>query len=57
MPAPDGATTLMAALNLISTADIELQDIALRRPSLDEVFLQLTGRPEADAAVDVGALT
>ena len=57
MPAPDGANTLMAALSLISTAGIELQDIALRRPSLDEVFLQLTGRPEADAAVDVGALT
>lgn len=57
MPAPDGANTLMAALNLISAAGIELQDIALRRPSLDEVFLQLTGRPEADAAADVGALT
>ena len=57
MPAPDGANTLMAALSLISAADIELQDIALRRPSLDEVFLQLTGRPEADAAADVGALT
>jgi ABC-2 type transport system ATP-binding protein len=57
MPAPDGANTLMAALSLISAAGIELQDIALRRPSLDEVFLQLTGRPEADAAADVGALT
>jgi ABC-2 type transport system ATP-binding protein len=57
MPAPDGANTLMAALSLISAAGIELQDIALRRPSLDEVFLQLTGRQEADAAVDVGALT
>lgn len=57
MPAPDGANTLMAALGLISAAGIELQDIALRRPSLDEVFLQLTGRQEADAAVDVGALT
>jgi ABC-2 type transport system ATP-binding protein len=57
MPAPDGANTLMAALSLISTAGIELQDIALRRPSLDEVFLQLTGRPEVDAAADVGALT
>lgn len=57
MPAPDGATTLMSALNLISAADIELQDIALRRPSLDEVFLQLTGRQEAGAPVDAGALT
>jgi len=58
MPAPDGANTLIAALNLIGAADIELLDIALRRPSLDEVFLQLTGQESvADAAVDVGALT
>ena len=55
MPAPDGANTLIAALNLITAADIELQDIALRRPSLDEVFLQLTG--QEPAPVDAGALT
>lgn len=55
MPAPDGANTLIAALNLITAADIELQDIALRRPSLDEVFLQLTGQETAPA--DAGALT
>jgi ABC-2 type transport system ATP-binding protein len=55
MPAPDGANTLIAALNLLSAADIELQDIALRRPSLDEVFLSLTGQEAAP--VDAGALT
>ena len=55
MPAPDGANTLIAALNLITAADIELQDIALRRPSLDEVFLQLTG--QEPAPVDAGVLT
>lgn len=43
MPAPDGPKTLMSALHLLSEADIELMDIALRRPSLDEVFLALTG--------------
>ena len=42
MPAPDGPNTLMQAMNLIKNADIELLDIALRRPSLDEVFLALT---------------
>lgn len=60
MPAPDGAATLMAALNLISAADIELQDIALRRPSLDEVFLSLTGqdiKKDVTVAADAGALT
>ena len=48
MPAPEGANTLIGALNLLSAADIELQDIALRRPSLDEVFLKLTGHTEED---------
>ncbi|BBY77124.1 daunorubicin resistance protein DrrA family ABC transporter ATP-binding protein [Mycolicibacterium parafortuitum] len=43
MPAPDGPNTLMQALHLLSEAHIELSDIALRRPSLDEVFLALTG--------------
>ncbi|CAN3129134.1 ATP-binding cassette domain-containing protein [Mycobacterium sp. smrl_JER01] len=43
MPAPDGPNTLMAALQLLSEHNIELMDIALRRPSLDEVFLALTG--------------
>ncbi len=48
VPAPDGAATLTAALGRISEAGIELVDIALRRPSLDEVFVKLT-RPETDA--------
>ncbi|KMO83136.1 daunorubicin/doxorubicin resistance ABC transporter ATP-binding protein DrrA [Mycolicibacterium chubuense] len=62
MPAPDGPTTLMAALTKLSEANIELMDIALRRPSLDEVFLALTGddtrqgeRAETRAAADAYA--
>jgi len=63
MPAPDGPTTLMAALTKLSEANIELTDIALRRPSLDEVFLALTGdhapgsddRTDKFAAVDAYA--
>ncbi|BBY29235.1 ATP-binding cassette domain-containing protein [Mycolicibacterium sediminis] len=42
MPAPDGANTLAQALHRLNAAGIELSDIALRRPSLDEVFLSLT---------------
>jgi ABC-2 type transport system ATP-binding protein len=56
MPAPDGANTLIAALNAITAADIELQDIALRRPSLDEVFLQLTGQDNHAVDVEADAL-
>jgi len=43
MPAPDGPTTLTAALWRLGEAHIELVDIMLRRPSLDDVFLALTG--------------
>ena len=42
MPAPDGPATLVQALARLDAANIELLDIALRRPSLDEVFLALT---------------
>ena len=44
MPAPDGPDTLSAALVRLNAADIRLADIALRRPSLDDVFLALTGQ-------------
>ncbi|MBJ8342111.1 MULTISPECIES: ATP-binding cassette domain-containing protein [Antrihabitans] len=43
VPAPDGARTLAEALRRLDQADIDLVDIALRRPSLDDVFLTLTG--------------
>ena len=36
---------LMSALRSLDAAGIELEDIALRQPNLDEVFLALTGRP------------
>ncbi|MFB8002103.1 ATP-binding cassette domain-containing protein [Nocardia sp. NPDC056000] len=46
LPAPDGAATLTEALARITGGGIELIDIALRRPSLDEVFIELT-KPSA----------
>lgn len=42
MPAADGPNTLVQVLSRLNEANIELHDIALRRPSLDEVFLALT---------------
>jgi ABC-2 type transport system ATP-binding protein len=48
MPAPDGPNTLMQALQRLNAANIELLDIALRRPSLDEVFLALTAHDTHD---------
>jgi len=49
MPAPDGTNTLADALWRLKAAGIELLDIALRRPSLDEVFLALTDETISDA--------
>jgi ABC-2 type transport system ATP-binding protein len=60
MPAPDGPNTLMLALKLLNEANIELMDIALRRPSLDEVFLALTAQDARDTSmprVEADALT
>ncbi|WP_197377430.1 ATP-binding cassette domain-containing protein [Mycolicibacterium baixiangningiae] len=42
IPAPDGPNTLVQALRQLSAVNIELCDIGLRRPSLDEVFFALT---------------
>ena len=50
MPAPRGPSTLVEALALLNAANIELRDIALRRPSLDDVFLSLTSDNTAPAA-------
>ncbi|WP_040780963.1 ATP-binding cassette domain-containing protein [Nocardia pneumoniae] len=43
IPAPDGAKTLAEALRRLDGSGVDLVDIALRRPSLDDVFLELTG--------------
>jgi ABC-2 type transport system ATP-binding protein len=37
---------LLAAMEVIHAAEIEIDDIALRQPNLDEVFLALTGPPD-----------
>jgi ABC-2 type transport system ATP-binding protein len=44
VPAPDGVATLVEVLRRIERLGIELHDISLRKPSLDEVFLHLTPR-------------
>ncbi len=41
--APNGADTLTAIVHELSARQIAIDDIGLRRPALDEVFLRLTG--------------
>jgi ABC-2 type transport system ATP-binding protein len=48
LPAPDGAHTLVAALRRLDAANIAVADVALRRPSLDDVFFALTAEQPAE---------
>ncbi|HZR48493.1 MAG TPA: ATP-binding cassette domain-containing protein [Streptosporangiaceae bacterium] len=41
----DGSGRLMDALRVLDQLGIAVEDISLRRPTLDEVFLSLTGKP------------
>ncbi|HZA85898.1 MAG TPA: ATP-binding cassette domain-containing protein [Acidimicrobiales bacterium] len=42
-PIVGGAGTLTHALRSLDTAGVEVQDVGLRKPTLDDVFLTLTG--------------
>lgn len=43
LPIKDGAAVLIDTVRLLDNANIKIADIVLRRPTLDDVFLTLTG--------------
>ncbi|MFF9334451.1 ATP-binding cassette domain-containing protein [Streptomyces albogriseolus] len=45
-PVTDRMAALTAVVRALEEAGVEAEDVALRRPTLDEVFLHLTGRDE-----------
>jgi ABC-2 type transport system ATP-binding protein len=47
-PVKGGAGVLMEVLRQLDGAQIQVQDVALRRPTLDDVFLTLTGKPPVE---------
>jgi len=49
--APDGSKTLAAVVRELDACGLEPKDIALRKPTLDDVFLTLTGHRAMDEAV------
>jgi len=51
MPVSGGALVLTDALRRLDAAHIVLDDVGLRRPTLDDVFLSLTGHAAEDANV------
>nr|WP_269770689.1 ATP-binding cassette domain-containing protein [Nocardiopsis dassonvillei] len=53
VPAPDAGTVARLA-RALDGAGIEPEVLSLRRPTLDEVFLHLTGNPPEDAQASTG---
>ena len=51
-PISGGASTLTDALRSLDTAGVLLDDVGLRRPTLDDVFLSLTGTDADGTAHD-----
>ena len=52
VPTSGGSRKLIAAATILDDVSIEVEDIALRRPSLDDVFLKLTGHRAEELAAE-----
>jgi ABC-2 type transport system ATP-binding protein len=57
LPATEGSLTLRTVLQCLDDAGLVVHDIGIRRPSLDDVFLSLTGHGAEDANGDNGPST
>ncbi|WP_433681692.1 ATP-binding cassette domain-containing protein [Nocardia sp. CA-119907] len=51
VPVSDGSQALVDAIGRLSTHNVQIHDVGLRRPSLDDVFLSLTGH-EAEELIN-----
>lgn len=49
VPVAGGRSAITAAVEALGGIDVEVDDLSLRRPTLDEVFLTLTGAPTRPA--------
>ena len=55
VPAREGAQTLAAAVRALDAAGVSATDLALHKPTLDDVFLALTGdRPAPEPSAEAG---
>jgi ABC-2 type transport system ATP-binding protein len=50
VPVVDGRAAIARAVRALDGLDVEIDDIGVRRPTLDEVFLTLTGKPIDDGS-------
>ncbi|MEV7287132.1 ATP-binding cassette domain-containing protein [Streptomyces sp. NPDC093252] len=55
VPVTGGAKLLAEIIRELDTRGIEIDDIGLRRPTLDDVFLSLTGHAAEEESADEGA--
>ena len=55
MPVSGGATVLTDALRRLDAAQVTLDDVGLRRPTLDDVFLTLTGHAAEPGSAEPGS--
>ena len=51
-PVSGGSTVLVDAVRALDMAGVKVDDLALRRPTLDDVFLSLTGHAAEEVAPD-----
>jgi ABC-2 type transport system ATP-binding protein len=52
LSAPDGGPFIVRVAAALSDVGIAIEEVSLRRPSLDDVFLTLTGQPPPDDGAD-----
>jgi ABC-2 type transport system ATP-binding protein len=55
VPVAERTRALISVANLLADAGIEPDDLTLRRPTLDEVFIHLTGENAPQNAMEVSA--
>ncbi|MEV0249797.1 ATP-binding cassette domain-containing protein [Nocardia sp. NPDC050712] len=55
VPVSNGSQALVDAIGLLGSNDVHINDVGLRRPSLDDVFLTLTGHEAEDYVNGNGA--
>jgi ABC-2 type transport system ATP-binding protein len=55
VPAPDGLVSLAAAVQRLAASGVEVHDVGLEHPTLDEVFTGLTGDPAEGGTPEGGS--
>jgi hypothetical protein len=56
LPVSDGPAVLPAVATRLADAGLRVSDLALRRPTLDDVFLTVTGQPASSSTPDTAAV-